>query len=195
MKTEKEKRQDRDWYIKNRKRILEKRKKYYKDKRKIILKKQKKYNKDNYEKISKRRKKYRQNNSEQRRQYVNMKRRTDLKLNLDNKISSKIRRSLKGKKNYKKWETLVGYTKVDLIKRLKYTLPQGYTWQDFLDGKLHIDHIIPISAFNYNTSDNPDFKRCWALTNLRLLTEKENRIKGNKLEKPFQPALKILGKI
>ena len=124
-----------------------------------------------------------------------MKRRTDLKLNLDNKISSKIRRSLKGKKNYKKWETLVGYTKVDLIKRLKYTLPQGYTWQDFLDGKLHIDHIIPISAFNYNTSDNPDFKRCWALTNLRLLTEKENRIKGNKLEKPFQPALKILGKI
>jgi 5-methylcytosine-specific restriction endonuclease McrA len=120
-----------------------------------------------------------------------MKRRIDLKLNLDNNISSEIRRSLKGKKNYKKWETLVGYTKVDLIKRLKSTLPRGYVWQDFLDGRLHIDHTIPISAFNYNSPDQIDFKQCWALTNLRLLTEKENRIKGNELGKPFQPALKI----
>ena len=195
MKTEREKERDRKWYIQNRERILKKQEKYYKDNCEKILKQQKKYKKNNYEKISERRKKYRQNNSERRRQYVNMKRKTDLKIKLDNDISSKIRRSLKDKKNYKKWETLVGYTKIDLIKRLKYTLPQGYVWQDFLDGKLHIDHIIPISAFNYNTPNNPDFKRCWALTNLRLLTEKENRIKGNKLEKSFQPALKILSKV
>ena len=195
MKSDKEKERDRNWYIKNRERILKKQKKYYKDNCEKILKQQKKYNKNNCEKISERRKQYRQNNSEQRRQYVNMKRKTDLKIKLDNNISSKIRRSLKGKKNYKKWETLVGYTKFDLIKRLKYTLPQGYIWQDFLAGKLHIDHIIPISAFNYNTTKNPDFKRCWALTNLRLLTEKENRKKGSKLEKPFQLGLKILGKI
>jgi len=195
MKTEKEKEQDRNWYIKNRERILKKQKKYYKDNCEKILKQQKKYKKNNCEKISKQRKQYRQNNSEQRRQYVNMKRKTDLKLNLNNKISSEMRRSLKGKKNCKKWETLVGYTKVDLIKRLKYTLPRGYVWQDFLDGTLHIDHIIPISAFNYDTPKNPDFKHCWALTNLRLLTEKENRIKGNKLEKSFQPALKMSGKI
>jgi len=195
MKTEKEKKQDRNWYIKNRERILKKRKKYYKDNRERILKQQKIYNKINSEKISKRRKQYRRNHTEQRRQYVNMKRRMDLKIRLDNDISSKIRRSLKGKKNYRKWEILVGYTKVDLIKRLKYTLPRGYVWQDFLDGRLHIDHIIPISAFNYNTPNNPDFKRCWALTNLRLLTEKENRIKSNKLKNSFQPALKLSGKI
>ena len=195
MKSDKEKEQDRNWYIKNRERILKKQKKYYKDNCERILRQQKIYNKINSEKISKRRKQYRKNHTEQRRQYVNMKRRTNLKIRLDNDISSKMRRSLKGKKNNKRWEILVGYTKGDLIKRLRYTIPQGYIWQDFLDGILHIDHIIPISTFNYNTPNNPDFKRCWALANLRLLTEKENRIKGNKLEKSFQPALKILEKI
>jgi len=34
-------------------------------------------------------------------------------------------------------------------------------------------------------------KRCWALSNLRLLPAKENMIKHNKLDRPFQPALRI----
>ncbi|GAI61384.1 unnamed protein product, partial [marine sediment metagenome] len=36
-----------------------------------------------------------------------------------------------------------------------------------------------------------DFKRCWALENLRLLPAKENMVKHNKLDRPFQPALRI----
>ena len=45
--------------------------------------------------------------------------------------------------------------------------------------------------FNFTKPEHPDFERCWALKNLRLLTAKENNIKRAKLAKPFQPALKI----
>jgi len=53
----------------------------------------------------------------------------------------------------------------------------------------HIDHIIPQSAFNYETPKDLDFKKCWALTNLQILSSVENMKKSAKLDKPFQPSL------
>ena len=118
--------------------------------------------------------------------------RRDIKFNLNDKIKKAIRELLKGNKNGRHWESLVGYTRDDLIKSLNRTMPKGYTWQDFLEGKLHIDHIIPKSVFNYSCPEHIDFKKCWALSNLRLLPARENEIKSDRLSKPFQPALKIL---
>jgi len=100
-------------------------------------------------------------------------------------------KSLRDNKNGRKWEDLIGYTLDDLIKRLEKTIPKGYIWQDYLTEKLHIDHIIPISVFNFDKPEHIDFKRCWALNNLRLLPAKENMMKHDKLYKPFQPALPI----
>jgi len=117
--------------------------------------------------------------------------RTDLKYNLNYGISNAIRKSLRRNKNGYHWEDLVGYTLNDLIKRLKKTMPDGYNWNDYLSGKLQLDHIIPINAFNYTKSEHTDFKRCWALNNLRLLPAEENLIKNAKLVRPFQPALQI----
>ena len=117
--------------------------------------------------------------------------RRDEKYNLNGRISTIIRSSLKNNKNGKHWEDLVDYTLDDLVKRLKKTIPKGYCWQDFLEGKLHLEHIIPKNAFNFTKLEHTDFKRCWALKNLRLLPAKENLIKGKKLTKPFQPALKL----
>jgi len=125
------------------------------------------------------------------RKYMKHKRKTDLKCNLNHKMSGEIYKSLRRKKNGWHWEDLVGYTLEDLIKRLKKTMPKGYTWEDCLNGKLHIDHIIPKSIFHFTKPEHPDFKKCWALKNLQLLPAKENIIKSNKLSKPFQPALKI----
>jgi len=115
----------------------------------------------------------------------------DLKFNLNSRISIIIWDSLKGNKAGRHWESLVGYTLSDLIRRLDKTMPVGYTWQDYLQGKLHIDYIIPISAFNFTRPEHIDFKRCWALNNLRLLPARENIKKGAKLKRPFQPALQI----
>lgn len=115
----------------------------------------------------------------------------DLSYRINNLMSRAIRYSLKGNKNGEHWEKLVKYTTEDLIKHLKKTIPKGYNWQDFLEGKLHIDHKIPKSIFNFDKSNQIDFQRCWALENLRLLPARENLIKSNKLTRPFQPALKI----
>ena len=128
---------------------------------------------------------------EQHKQWAKNKSKTDFRFNLNHRMRRDITKSLKGNKKGRNWETLVDYTLKDLIKRLKKTMPEGYTWNDYLDGKLHIDHKIPISVFNFTKPEHTDFKRCWALENLRLLPAKENLGKSNKLEKPFQPTLRI----
>jgi hypothetical protein len=43
----------------------------------------------------------------------------------------------------------------------------------------NIDHIKPRSAFNYTSLDDPEFKQCWDLNNIRPLCAVENVAKGN----------------
>jgi len=145
--------------------------------------------KDKYQKVY--RLKHKKQLTEYNRVYKIRRKKIDFKFNLNSKISRAIALSIKGNKNGRHWETLVGYTCDDLVKRLKKTMPKGYTWQDYIQGKLHIDHIVPKSVFNYIKPEHIDFQRCWSLNNLQLLPAKENLIKGAKLEKSFQPALKL----
>ncbi|MBA7586851.1 hypothetical protein ES708_28857 [subsurface metagenome] len=160
--------------------IKKQRKEYYKNNREKILKQSKQWQKDNYKEM----KKYHNH-------WERIKDRTDLNFKLKKKMRTSIWYSLKKNKGNKTWRSLVGYTLNDLIKRLNETMPVGYTWKDYLSGELHIDHIIPIDAFNFTRPEHTDFKKCWALSNLRLLLAKENLIKSNRLIRPFQPALRI----
>jgi len=117
-------------------------------------------------------------------------RKTDIAFRIHGNISASMRQNLKTDKNGKSWENYIDYTLKDLIKRLKSTLPKGYTWNDYVSGaNLHIDHIIPKSAFNITSIECTDFKKCWALKNLRLLPALENMSKGAKLINSFQPSL------
>jgi len=56
--------------------------------------------------------------------------------------------------------------------------PSTWTWQ--------LDHIIPYSNLQYDSLDHPNFKKCWALENLRPYSAKRNclddarRIRHNK---------------
>jgi len=164
-------------YIKNKDKIKERDKLYYQANKEKILKYKK--NRD------------RKDINSKYRIWEDNKYKTDEKYNINKKISRAIRYSVKDNKNGKHWEDILGYTTNDLIRHLKLTIPKGYKWKDFLEGKLHIDHIIPIKAFNYNSIEHTDFKRCWELKNLRLLPASENHKKRDKLSNPFQPALKI----
>jgi hypothetical protein len=49
---------------------------------------------------------------------------------------------------------------------------EGMSWENH--GKWHIDHIKPVCSFNFNSREDEDFKKCWALENLRPLWAKEN---------------------
>jgi len=104
-------------------------------------------------------------------------------------MSRSICDCLAGRKNHRSWLSLIDYTVSDLKKHLERQFQEGMTWENY--GDWHIDHIIPVSAFNITCPEDLDFKRCWALSNLRPLWAKENIIKHCKLEKPFQPALAL----
>ena len=190
------------YYKKNREKLLKYNKKYREnnpDKIKIIyhryyinnLDKAKAYVKSVYIKRTLYIKIYNQEHKEERNKNRRDRYKTDLKYNLNYKMSSGIGRSLKRNKVGRHWEKLVGYTLNDLIRHLKKNMPKNYTWGDYINGDLHIDHIIPIDAFNYTKPEHIDFKRCWALSNLQLLSAKENLVKNNKLTKSFQPALQM----
>lgn len=109
-------------------------------------------------------------------------------------ISSAIRDTLKGTKNGKQWQILVGYSLQDLIKHLERRFDSKMTWDNYGKKGWHIDHITPLAAFFYTSYDDPDFKRCWALDNLQPLWEKDNLSKNTKIVKPFQPRLDLLNK-
>ncbi len=100
---------------------------------------------------------------------------------INNRMSTRIRQSLKGFKNRRSWESLVPYTIEELESHLRKTIPLGYDWSDFLIAKLEIDHIYPVSRFDIKTAHDEEFKKCWALSNLQLLPAFENNSKNNKV--------------
>lgn len=166
----------------------EKRRKYYQ-----------KYNQQNKERIDE----YRQKNKERikkrvrirrkkpeimnkRNEHNRLARQNDPKLRLIQKMSSSICMSLKGNKNGRHWENLVGYTLKDLrihLENLFYT-DKNINWNNY-GSYWHIDHIKPISLFNFIKPENKEFKKCWALNNLQPLEASKNIGKGNRFKLPI----------
>lgn len=107
---------------------------------------------------------------------------------ISNRVRKRMISSLKESKAGRSWESLVGYTVAELEKHLRKTMPVGYTWDDFMAGRLHIDHKVPLSAHHFTSADDIDFKRAWSKVNLQLLPASVNCSKGAKLDKPFQPS-------
>jgi len=156
-----------------------------------------KYTENNKEKLKIKDEKYRKNNPEKIR-IARLKRYEKDKINPMFKINNSLRvsiwRSLKtngGSKNKRHWEDLIGFTVIELKNHLESLFTEGMNWERFLKGEIHIDHIIPISVFNFSSPKHLDFKRCWSLDNLQPMWAKDNLRKHNKLKETFQPNLSI----
>jgi hypothetical protein len=52
-------------------------------------------------------------------------------------------------------------------------------WRE--ENKNYQDHIIPISKFNYTTTECQDFLECWSLQNLQPLWKQDNLSKNNRI--------------
>lgn len=78
----------------------------------------------------------------------------------------------------KRFYELVGYTIADLRAHLERQFTKGMTWEEFLAGRIHIDHIVPRSSFDL--SDPSNIKACWCLSNLRPLWAKHNQAKKSR---------------
>lgn len=117
-----------------------------------------------------------------------MKKRSSPKGRLEHAVSAKIRNSVRrGSKFGRRTFEVLGYSAEDLHRHLERYFEPGMTWANY--GEWHIDHRIPLAAFNYETPDDFDFKRAWALSNLCPMWAVKNRQKSDKLDKPFQPSL------
>lgn len=191
------------WYEKN-KDLKEKRKSsklYYERNKEKVLKRHKTYREKNKSKIIKYQKEYNERYRKQNKRYFeeyykehkaeyakrNKKcqrkmRETNIKFNITQRISMQIHYILKKSKNNISWRKFVNYNADILKNHLESTISNKYSWSNFLDGSLQIDHIIPVSAYKFESYEDIEFKKCWSLKNLRLIEAKKNRQKYNKVD-------------
>lgn len=102
---------------------------------------------------------------------------TSPKHKIDSNMRANLGNALKRGNNAQKAFDALGYTKAELKAHLISTLPDGFTWDDYLTGTLAIDHIRARCLFRYESTFDPVFRECWALKNLRLLPHGANALK------------------
>jgi len=160
----------------------EEKKKYQKKYAQEHKKEARRWIEENPEKMKAYWKKYRLKHKKERLKYgknwSREKRKTDPKYRLDENITTAICMALKGEKAKRKWETLVGYTVKDLMKRLEYNFDKNMNWQNY-GSYWQVDHKKPRSLFNYKKAEDQAFRDCWCLANLQPLEKIANKKKGN----------------
>jgi len=180
---EKFNRYTKEWELRN----PEYRKEYYEKNKDYILNARSEYRKNNQEKLREAGKEKYQKNKHKYNQRATkrttIKRQTIPKYNLAHRMSTAVRLSLKNGKNGNKWEGLVGYAVKDLKNHFEKLFTEGMTWEKFLNGEIHIDHVLPISFFSYEKPEDEEFQKCWSLKNLQPLWAEDNLIKSNKIVK------------
>lgn len=141
--------------------------------------------------------KYRVHNKKNRGKYKKNRRKKDPAFKLRELFSSVIRAALKRNYGSKKGSSFlkkITYSINELKIHLESQFEPWMTWENWgsYKGKTwddndqstwvwNIDHIIPQSKFPYSSMDDENFKKCWALDNLRPLSAKENYIKGDRI--------------
>lgn len=70
------------------------------------------------------------------------------------------------------------FTFHELKAHLEQLFEPWMSWENY--GEWHVDHVVAQSKFNYKSLADPEFKQCWALSNLRPLKAVENWRKGTK---------------
>ena len=82
---------------------------------------------------------------------------------------------VKANKRNKSFE-LIGCTGKEFLAYFKAKFTKGMTWEKFLAGEIHIDHIIPCVAFDL--AKESEQRKCFHYSNLQPLWAKDNLSKG-----------------
>jgi hypothetical protein len=158
--------------------------------------KDKEYRIQNKEQLSLKQKAYYQSNKSK---YIERNVRNEIKrrandpiFKLRKAISAGIRKAIS--KRGESFTKYLPYSVQDLKEHLEKQFEPWMSWsnqgvykvQNWNDNdpstwKWNVDHIIPHSTFKYISMDNKEFKDCWALSNLRPYSAKQNVIDGVRL--------------
>jgi len=213
--TEKIKIARKDWYEKNKDKVRNNSKKYRLNNRSKTLKAKRLYYENNKQAMLIKNKQWKEENKEYTKKYMreyflnnrekvyagrdqdkirlnDIKRRNIPKNKINASIKAGMYYSLKKlkSKSGRHWEDLVEYNLEYLMKHLESQFNKNMDWNNY-GSYWQIDHITPISVFNFSKPVHMDFRRCWALENLRPLESHKNQSKGNKIMTVFQPCLEL----
>ena len=181
-------------YEANKKDIIAKVKVHYEENKEAILEQKKEYYDENKEAIL-----------ETHRKYQQKQRKNNPVFRIRGLVSCQIRQGLKARGLHKNWQqawTNLPYTPQQLADHLEalFNHPDNLTadgkvWMNWNNQgvyrskswdnnnpntwKWNIDHIKPHSMFEYQASEGKIFLDCWALSNLRPYSAKQNVIDGN----------------
>jgi hypothetical protein len=141
---------------------------------------------------------YREEHKQEMREYQNERdkqlRAIDPSFKLRENISRTIRDRLKklgSSKNNISCTKYLPYTINELKQHLESLFEQWMNWnnygiynsnwndEDASTWTWNIDHIIPQSKLPYKSMDDDNFKKCWALENLRPYSARQNTLDGN----------------
>lgn len=143
----------------------------------------KEHYKNNVERYNEKSRRYRLNNLEKRREYE----RSYKKLKYDNdpiiRLTENMRTSMY--KSLQKMNCIgkiryLTYSIEDLHSHIESQFKDGMSWDN--RSEWHIDHIIPVSHFNYDSPYHPEFVFCWSLFNMRPLWASDNMSKHDELD-------------
>lgn len=105
--------------------------------------------------------------------------RWDYKHNINHLLYAKLKRGvyrcLGNNATGSNWFKTLGYTVDDLRAHLEKHFTYNMSWDN--RHEWHIDHVVPICAFNIKTVDSSEFKACFGLHNLRPIWPDDNRDK------------------
>lgn len=106
---------------------------------------------------------------------------TDLEFTLKHRVRALLRVTLQKGRSGRRMAELLGYTADDLRAHLERQFTKGMSWERFMAGEIHIDHIIPVATFGIVEEDSDAFRQCWALSNLRPAWAKDNMSRQDKV--------------
>jgi hypothetical protein len=160
-------------------------KRYYEKNKEDLAEYHKDWSSDNRDSLRKYHGTWREDNKEHvnkyKRDYERKRRAEDPKYRLGIRTRTAVWQMLKERDVNKTNKTfdLLGYSIEELMTHLESLFTVGMTWDNY--GEWHVDHKIPMSSFNFETTEDREFKLCWCLDNLQPLWGPENLSKGAKL--------------
>lgn len=175
----------------NKKKRRESSLKYYLKNKEKIIEHSRVYRDKNKESIRRKGREYYHNNKESVRKYNRRRWDNDPVYKLRKNISLSVRLGISGFIKKGSVVEFLTYTIEELKKHLESQFKPWMTWEnwgrynsktwndnDQFTWTWQIDHIIPHSKFNYTSMEDEEFRKCWALENLRPYSAKQNIIDG-----------------
>ena len=101
---------------------------------------------------------------------------------LNKRIKGRIREMFRGAYQPGTIGKHLEFTKAELLSHIERQFTAGMTWARLVAGEIHVDHIVPIAAFDIKEIGDSEFRACWALGNLRPMWAVDNWSKQAKVE-------------